>query len=128
MRIDRIPVAGAPLGAAPDDESEPLRLHTEEIRINMGPQHPSTHGVLRLMLTLDGEIVKEAIPHIGYLHRASEKLAERHNYPQYVTQTDRWDYLNAMGNNQMWCQCVEKLMGLQVPERAEYLRVIVMEL
>jgi NADH-quinone oxidoreductase subunit D len=111
-----------------DDESEPLRLHTEEIRLNMGPQHPSTHGVLRLMLTLDGEVVTEAIPHIGYLHRASEKLAERHTYPQYITQTDRWDYLDAMGNNQMWCQCVEKLMGIQVPERAEYLRVIVLEL
>jgi len=119
-----------PLGtlAGIDDESEPHHIHTEEIRINMGPQHPSTHGVLRLMLTLDGEVVKEAIPHIGYLHRGSEKLAERHTYPQYVTQSDRWDYLNAMGNNQMWCQCVEKLMEIKVPERAEYLRVITLEL
>lgn len=111
-----------------DDESEPQPLRTEEIRINMGPQHPSTHGVLRVMLTLDGEVVVDAVPHIGYLHRASEKLAERHTYPQYITQTDRWDYLNAMGNNQVWCQCVEKLMGLEVPERAEYLRVIALEL
>jgi NADH-quinone oxidoreductase subunit D len=118
--------AGVPGGV--DDESEQHHIHTEEIRLNMGPQHPSTHGVLRLMLTLDGEMVKEVVPHIGYLHRASEKLAERHTYPQYVTQTDRWDYLDAMGNNQMWCQCVEKLMGIRVPERAEYLRVIVLEL
>ena len=111
-----------------DDESEPLPIRTEEIRLNVGPQHPSTHGVLRLMITLDGEICKEAIPHIGYLHRASEKLAERHTYPQYITQTDRWDYLNAMGSNQMWCQVVEKLMGLKIPERAEYLRVLALEL
>ncbi|HTE18838.1 MAG TPA: NADH-quinone oxidoreductase subunit D, partial [Armatimonadota bacterium] len=111
-----------------DDESEPQHFHTEEIHLNMGPQHPSTHGVLRLMLTLDGELVTDVVPHIGYLHRASEKLAERHTYPQYITQTDRWDYLNAMGNNQMWCQCVEKLMGIQPPERAEYLRVITLEL
>jgi NADH-quinone oxidoreductase subunit D len=125
MQLERVPIH--PLPAA-DDESEVVQIRTEEIRINMGPQHPSTHGVLRMMLTLDGEVVEEAVPHIGYLHRASEKLAERHTYPQYITQTDRWDYLNAMGNNQMWCQCVEKLMGLQIPERAEYLRVIVLEL
>jgi NADH-quinone oxidoreductase subunit D len=124
--LERLPVG--PTNVAPDDESDPTWIQTEEIRINMGPQHPSTHGVLRLVLTLDGEIVRDVVPHIGYLHRASEKLAERHTYPQYITQTDRWDYLNAMGNNQIWCQCVERLMGLEVPERAEYLRVIVMEL
>lgn len=125
MQLERIP-----LGVVPgvDDENEPYVIHTEEVRLNMGPQHPSTHGVLRLMLNLDGEVVKEVVPHIGYLHRASEKLAERHTYPQYITQTDRWDYLNAMGNNQLWVQCVEKLMNLQVPERAEYLRVLVLEL
>ncbi|MBI3911501.1 MAG: NADH-quinone oxidoreductase subunit D [Armatimonadetes bacterium] len=116
------------LQTALDEESEPTTLRTEDVRINMGPQHPSTHGVLRLMLTLDGEIVKDVVPHIGYLHRASEKLAERHTYPQYITQTDRWDYLNAMGNNQIWCQCVEKMMGLEIPARADYLRVIVLEL
>jgi NADH-quinone oxidoreductase subunit D len=124
--LERVPLTR--YEGAPDDESDPTLIHTEEIRLNMGPQHPSTHGVLRLMLTLDGEVVTDVVPHIGYLHRASEKLAERHTYPQYITQTDRWDYLDAMGNNQIWCQCVEKLMGLQVPERAEYLRVIVLEL
>jgi NADH-quinone oxidoreductase subunit D len=128
MQIERVPVPGGPIGVAPDDESEPHHIHTEEIRINMGPQHPSTHGVLRLLLTLDGEIVQDVVPHIGYLHRASEKLAERHTYPQYITQTDRWDYLNAMGNNQIWCQVVEQMMHLEVPERAEYLRILVLEL
>lgn len=123
MQLERNPV-----NLAPDDESEPRPLQTEEVRINMGPQHPSTHGVLRLFLTLDGEIVKDIVPHIGYLHRASEKLAERHTYPQYLTQSDRWDYLSAMHNNQMWCQCVERAMDIEVPERAEYLRVIVNEL
>jgi NADH-quinone oxidoreductase subunit D len=123
--IDRLPTRALD---APDEESDPTRIYTEEIQINMGPQHPSTHGVLRLLLTLDGEIIRDVVPHIGYLHRASEKLAERHTYPQYITQTDRWDYINAMGNNQIWCQCVEKLMDLTVPERAEHLRVIVLEL
>ncbi len=126
MPLDTLPLT-LPVTAV-DDENERPHIHTEELRINMGPQHPNTQGVQRRMLTLDGEIVTEAVPHIGYLHRASEKLAERHTYPQYVTQTDRWDYLNAMGNNQMWCQCVEKLTGIPVPERAEYLRVTVLEL
>src|SRR5437764_14357282 len=118
MSLDQLP---NPIPeTALDEESEPTSIRTEEIRLNMGPQHPSRNGVLRLMLTLDGEIVKDVVPHIGYLHRASEKLAERHDYPQYVTQTDRWDYLNAMGNNQMWCQLVEKLVDVEVPERAEY--------
>jgi NADH-quinone oxidoreductase subunit D len=128
MRIERLPLPGGPVGLAPDDESEPLQIHTEELHLNMGPQHPSTHGVLRLVLTLDGEIVQDVVPHIGYLHRASEKLAERHTYPQYITQTDRWDYINAMGNNQIWCQVVEMMMHIQVPERADYLRVLVLEL
>jgi NADH-quinone oxidoreductase subunit D len=121
-------VDASPGSFAGEDENEVVRLTSEELRVNLGPQHPSTHGVLRVLLTLDGEVIREAVPHVGYLHRASEKLAERHTYPQYVTQTDRWDYLDAMGNNQMWCQCVEKLMGIEVPERAEFLRVIALEL
>jgi NADH-quinone oxidoreductase subunit D len=126
MQVDRGPLHH--YEGAVDEESEPTRIHTEEIRINMGPQHPNTHGVLRLMLTLDGEVIADVVPHIGYLHRASEKLAERHTYPQYITHTDRWDYLDGMHNNQLWCQAVERLMGITVPERAEYLRVLVMEL
>jgi NADH-quinone oxidoreductase subunit D len=126
MQLDQGPLH--PFDAAVDDESEPTHIQTQEIRVNMGPQHPSTHGVLRLVLTLDGEVIRDVVPHVGYLHRASEKLAERHQYPQYITHTDRWDYLDAMSNNQVWCQAVEKMMGIEVPERAEYLRVIVMEL
>jgi NADH-quinone oxidoreductase subunit D len=126
MQLERAPLTQSE--AAIDDESEPTRIHTEEIRINMGPQHPSTHGVLRLVLTLDGEVVTDVVPHVGYLHRASEKLAERHTYPQFITHTDRWDYLDGMANNQLWCQAVEKLLGLEIPERAEYIRVMVLEL
>lgn len=100
----------------------------DELFVNMGPQHPSTHGVLRLMLRLEGEVIAECVPHMGYLHRGSEKLAEKRTYPQYVTLTDRDDYLSAMTNNQAYVQTVEKLMALQVPERAHYLRVIAMEL
>ncbi|HEY3413357.1 MAG TPA: NADH-quinone oxidoreductase subunit D [Armatimonadota bacterium] len=99
-----------------------------ELYVNMGPQHPSTHGVLRLMVRLEGEVITECTLHMGYLHRGSEKLAEKRTYPQYVTLTDRDDYLAAMMNNQVYVQAVERLMNLEVPERAEYLRVIVMEL
>jgi len=99
-----------------------------ELFVNMGPQHPSTHGVLRLLLKLEGEVITECTPHIGYLHRGSEKLAEKRTYPQYIPLTDRDDYLAAMSNNLMYVQTVEKLMGLEVPERAQYLRVIVTEL
>jgi len=94
----------------------------------MGPQHPSTHGVLRLMLTLDGEVVVDAIPDIGYLHRGTEKLAELRNYVQFLTLTDRLDYITAMMNNLCYVQAVEKLLNVQPPERAEFIRVICCEL
>ena len=94
----------------------------------MGPQHPATHAVLRLMLRLDGEIVREAVPHIGYLHRCAEKIGESIAYTQYVPFTDRLDYLGSMNNNLGYCMAVEKLLGIQVPERAEYIRVIMAEL
>jgi NADH-quinone oxidoreductase subunit D len=94
----------------------------------MGPQHPSTHGVLRVILELDGETVVRATPELGYLHRGIEKLAESRTYGQFTPYTDRLDYLAAMGNNLGYCQTVEKLLGIEVPERAEYLRVIMAEL
>lgn len=103
-------------------------IHTEEIQINMGPQHPSTHGVLRVILTLDGETVIDAKPDIGYLHRGFEKLAEKRTYVQFVTLTDRTDYLSSMLNNAVYAMAVEKLMGIEVPERAEFIRIIMMEL
>ncbi|MHB1190551.1 MAG: NADH-quinone oxidoreductase subunit D [Armatimonadota bacterium] len=103
-------------------------IRTEELQVNMGPQHPSTHGVLRLEVTLDGEIVVDARPDIGYLHRGMEKLAESRTYVQYVALTDRTDYISSMLNNAVFSMAVEKLAGIEVPERAEYIRVIVMEL
>lgn len=103
-------------------------LRTEELLLNVGPQHPSTHGVFRIIVKLDGEVIREAIPVMGYLHRGTEKLAENLNYTQIIPYTDRMDYLSAMTNNYVLVNAVEKLMGLQVPEKAEYLRVIVMEM
>ena len=105
-----------------------MALRTEELLLNVGPQHPSTHGVLRIVVKLDGEIIKEATPVIGYLHRGTEKLAENLTYTQIIPYTDRMDYLSAMTNNYALCHTVESLMELEVPERAEYLRLIVMEL
>jgi NADH-quinone oxidoreductase subunit D len=97
--------------------------------INMGPQHPSTHGVLRLELVLDGEVVVDVIPHIGYLHRCFEKHCEAMtNYQQVIPYTDRLDYCAAMGMEWSYVLAVEKLLGIQVPERVEYIRVIMAEL
>ena len=101
---------------------------TEELLMNMGPQHPSTHGVLRVVLTVDGEWIRAADPDLGYLHRSFEKMAELRTYVNYVPLTDRWDYLDAMGNNQVYVEAVEKLMDLEVPPRAHYIRMIVCEL
>lgn len=103
-------------------------FETEEITLNMGPQHPSTHGVFRIILKLDGEIIKEAIPVCGYLHRGVEKLAEARTYPQFIPYTDRMDYMAAMLNNMGYVQAVEELMGIEIPERVEYIRVICAEL
>jgi len=96
--------------------------------INMGPQHPATHGVLRLLLELDGEIVVKAEPHIGYLHRGVEKLSESLTYPQALTLTDRLDYTSGLSNNLAYCLAVEKLLDIKIPKRAQYLRVLFAEL
>lgn len=103
-------------------------IRTEEMLLNVGPQHPSTHGVFRLVLKIDGEIIVEAKPVIGYLHRGTEKLAEDLQYTQIIPYTDRMDYVSAMTNNYVIVHAVETMMGIQVPERAEYLRVLAMEL
>ncbi len=103
-------------------------IRTEEMVLNMGPQHPSTHGVLRLELALEGEIITNVIPHIGYLHRCFEKHCEAMTYPQIVPYTDRMDYLAPMGNEFGYAIAMEKLLGIQVPERVEYIRVIMAEL
>ncbi len=98
------------------------------ITLNMGPHHPATHGVLRVVLELDGETIVKATPHIGYLHRGIEKLAEHRNYQQIIPLTDRLDYSSASANNIGYCLAVEKLMGIEVPKRAQYLRGIMAEL
>ncbi len=96
--------------------------------INMGPQHPSTHGVLRLVLEIDGETIVSLAPDIGYLHTGIEKTCEAKFYQQVVPLTDRIDYLCPMTNNLAYCLAVEKLLGLEIPERAQYLRVLLNEL
>ncbi|MBI5399765.1 NADH-quinone oxidoreductase subunit D [Candidatus Saganbacteria bacterium] len=103
-------------------------LKTEEYFLSMGPQHPSTHGVLRLILKLDGEIVTGATPDIGYLHRGLEKIAENRAYIQIIPFTDRLDYLSSMSGNLAFVLTVEKLAGIAPPPRAEYIRVIMAEL
>ena len=101
---------------------------TKSMVLNMGPQHPSTHGVLRVLLELDGEYVIKAIPDIGYLHTGIEKSCEAKTYSQAITLTDRMDYLNPLGNNLVYCLAVEKLLELEVPKRAQYIRVMLVEL
>ena len=105
-----------------------MPIKTEPITVNIGPQHPSTHGVFRLRVTFDGELILDVEPVFGYLHRGTEKLAEERNYVQVITLTDRLDYVASMTNNQAYCLAVEKLMGVEVPERGKYLRVIAAEL
>jgi len=105
-----------------------MALKTDTMILNMGPQHPSTHGVLRLELEIEGELIRNVTPHIGYLHRCFEKHAEAMTYPQIVPYTDRMDYLASMGNNFGYAIAVEKLLGIKVPERVEYIRVIMAEL
>jgi NADH-quinone oxidoreductase subunit D len=103
-------------------------LRTEEMTLNMGPHHPSTHGVLRFILKTDGEIVHECIPDVGYLHRSIEKIGELMTYQGFVPYTDRVDYVASMNSNLAYCLAVEKLAGIEVPRRAEFLRVMVCEL
>lgn len=105
-----------------------MALRTEEMILNMGPQHPSTHGVLRLELLLEGELIVDVKPHLGYLHRCFEKHCENLTYKQIVPYTDRMDYLAAMSNNHGYAIAVERMTGIEVPERVEYIRVIIAEL
>lgn len=106
---------------------QPL-FDTSELVLNMGPQHPSTHGVLRVILRLDGERVIDADLVIGYIHRGIEKLSENRDWTQIITLTDRMDYVAAASNNLGYCETVEKLMSLEVPRRAHYIRTILAEL
>lgn len=103
-------------------------VRTDEMLINMGPQHPSTHGVLRLLLRTDGEVVYEVTPHIGYLHRCAEKIGENLTGPQWIPYTDRMDYLAAMNMNLGMSLAYEKLLDIEVPEKAMNVRLIIAEL
>jgi len=102
-------------------------LATEDMTLSMGPQHPSTHGVLRFVVRADGEVMKEALPDIGYLHRSIEKIAEKVGWHGFIPYTDRVDYVAAMFCNQGWAMAAERLAGIEVPKRGEYLRVIACE-
>src|SRR5215813_8407853 len=115
-------------GIAPGAMDEDIDVQSEEMLVNMGPQHPSTHGVLRIVLRTDGEMVLEAVPHIGYLHRCAEKIGENVAPYQYIPYTDRMDYLAGMNNNLAYSLAVEKLSGLEVPKRAQIIRVVFAEL
>jgi NADH-quinone oxidoreductase subunit D len=107
---------------------EVLDVRTDEMLVSMGPQHPSTHGVLRLVLRTDGEVVSEVTPHMGYLHRCAEKIGENVTPIQFIPYTDRMDYLAAMNMNLGYSMAVEKLCGMKLPEKAQVIRVIVAEL
>jgi NADH-quinone oxidoreductase subunit D len=114
-------------------ESEDLSISftdalDNEMVLNMGPQHPATHGVLRLLVSLDGETVLNCVPELGYLHRGYEKLAESSTYHEFIPHTDRLDYLSPMANNVAYALAVEKLISLEIPERGKYIRVIIAEL
>lgn len=104
------------------------QVDAERMRVNMGPQHPSTHGVLRLEVELDGEIVTDVIPHIGYLHRCFEKTCEFMTYPQVIPYIDRLDYISSMNNEWPYIMGMEKILDIKVPDRIEYIRVIMAEL
>jgi NADH-quinone oxidoreductase subunit D len=109
-------------------ETREIVINTEPFVVNIGPAHPSTHGVFRMRTTMDGEVIVNMEPVFGYLHRGIEKLAEERTYTQVIPLTDRLDYLASMSNNLAYCLAVEKLAGIAVPERAEYIRVIIAEL
>jgi NADH-quinone oxidoreductase subunit D len=113
-------------GAVP--ESDETMLGLREMELNFGPQHPSTHGVLRIVLKVDGERIVSARPDVGYLHRGTEKLFETETYPMIIPHTDRLDYVAAATNNHAYVLAVEKLLGVEVPKRAQYIRVVLDEM
>src|SRR5215468_10268027 len=121
--------AGAATKVLPVSPAEDLQdIHGEKMVLNMGPSHPSTHGVLRIVLELDGEIITKAAPDVGYLHRGMEKIAENKTYNQFVPYTDRLDYLAPLSNNVGYILAVEKAMGLTIPPRGQAIRVICCEM
>src|SRR5205807_6136324 len=126
-RAARSDAANHPRGEFRRERRLPQGLIMAEIRnytMNFGPQHPAAHGVLRLVLELDGEVIQRADPHIGLLHRATEKLAEHKTYIQALPYMDRLDYVSMLSNEHAYCLAVERLLGVDVPVRAQYIRVM----
>ncbi len=125
-----VPVAAGAKAVSPPPMEELQDMQGERMVLNVGPSHPSTHGVLRIVLELDGEIITKAVPDIGYLHRGDEKIAENMTYTQFIPYTDRLDYLAPLANNVGYALAVEKLLGIhdQLPPRCRYIRVICAEL
>jgi NADH-quinone oxidoreductase subunit D len=121
--VDDVQIGYAACGPKWDPED----ISTDELMLNVGPQHPSTHGVLRISVAIDGEVVTKINPHLGYLHRCFEKIAEARTYTQFIPFTERLDYISSMMNPGAYVTAVEKLADIEVPERAEYIRVIVGE-
>jgi NADH-quinone oxidoreductase subunit D len=130
MSVERVLPHPDSLKAEPelDFETQAVRIGEDRIVINLGPQHPSTHGVFRLVLTLEGETIIDATSVMGYLHRGTEKICEEGTYLQNVTLTDRLDYLAGMSNNMAYSMAVEHMAGIKVPPKGEYLRVLFAEL
>jgi len=129
-RTDELPRKSKILQALEDQNTsvsfdDPLE---NEMILNMGPQHPATHGVLRLLIRLDGETVTGCVPEVGYLHRGYEKLAENCSYHEFIPHTDRLDYLSPLSNNTAYVLAVEKLLGIEAPPRATYIRMMISEL
>jgi NADH dehydrogenase I D subunit len=110
------------------EQVEGKPIHTRELRLSMGPQHPATHGVLRLILDLDGEVIKKCTPDIGYLHRGTEKLGEQRTYLSALPLTDRLDYIASISNNVGYVLAVERLLGIEAPERAKFIRTMTAEM
>lgn len=132
MPTDKVQYKSSPgnLKLSVPNKFDAANLRSEEMIVNLGPQHPSTHGVLRLEVLMDGEIVKEVVPHIGYLHRCFEKHAENLPYNQVIPFVDRLDYVASMNNEHAYAMGVERMLGIsdQIPKRVEYVRVLVAEL
>src|SRR6516165_2185250 len=122
--------SAALMAAAASSAQDAEELHGEKMVLNVGPSHPATHGVLRIVLELDGEIITKADPDVGYLHRGDEKIAENMTYTQFIPYTDRLDYLAPLANNVAYALAVEKLLGIhdKLPPRCQYIRVMCAEL
>jgi NADH-quinone oxidoreductase subunit D len=114
--------------SVPVEIDPPTLFDVQEMELNFGPQHPSTHGVLRLVIRVDGEKILHTRPEVGYLHRGTEKLFETETYPMGIPHTDRLDYVAAATNNHAYCLTIEKLLGVEIPRRAQLIRVVLDEL